>query len=188
MSQRDSGYERKANDLYETPEWVTEALLVHLDIRGMDIWEPAAGSGKIARVLSKYAKKVIQTDIDEGLSFFIFEPLVNQNEFSTRYPRTIGAIITNPPYGKAREFIEHALKLMEPANGVIAMLLRCDYEHASTRAHLFRDCPMFAKKIVLTKRIVWFQTEGKKAAPSYNHAWYIWDYKHKGPPTIAFGP
>jgi hypothetical protein len=30
MSQRDSGYERKERDLYETPAWVTEALLPHL--------------------------------------------------------------------------------------------------------------------------------------------------------------
>jgi hypothetical protein len=30
MSQRESGYERKERDLYETPEWVTEALLPHL--------------------------------------------------------------------------------------------------------------------------------------------------------------
>ena len=30
MSQRESGYERIDRDLYETPEWVTEALLPHL--------------------------------------------------------------------------------------------------------------------------------------------------------------
>jgi hypothetical protein len=36
------------------------------------------------------------------------------------------------------------------------MLLRTDYDHAVTRRHLFSDCHAFAKKIVLTKRIVWF--------------------------------
>ena len=30
MSQRHSGYVRKERDLYETPEWVTEALIPHL--------------------------------------------------------------------------------------------------------------------------------------------------------------
>ena len=31
------------------------------------------------------------------------------------------------------------------------MLLRRDFNHATSRAHLFADCPTFAKKVVLTK-------------------------------------
>jgi len=38
--------------------------------------------------------------------------------------------------------------------------------------------------LVLTRRIVWF--EAPKAAPSFNHAWYIWDWKHVGPPVLAY--
>lgn len=37
-----------------------------------------------------------------------------------------------------------------------------------------------------TKRIVWFERKG--AAPSFNHAWYIWDWEHRGFPTIAYYP
>ena len=45
MSQRESGYERIERDCYETPEWVTRALLPHLgNIKS--VWEPAAGSEK----------------------------------------------------------------------------------------------------------------------------------------------
>jgi hypothetical protein len=29
MSQRDSAYQRKENDAYDTPQWVTRALLPH---------------------------------------------------------------------------------------------------------------------------------------------------------------
>lgn len=32
MSQRDSGYQRKERDAYETPEWVTLALIPHLPV------------------------------------------------------------------------------------------------------------------------------------------------------------
>jgi hypothetical protein len=47
MSQRESGYERKALDQYETPPWITLALVPHLpEINGM-IWEPACGGGKM---------------------------------------------------------------------------------------------------------------------------------------------
>jgi hypothetical protein len=64
------------------------------------------------------------------------------------------------------------------------MLLRCDYDHARSRAHLFADCQAFAKKLVLTRRIVWF--DGPRAAPSFNHAWYLWNQQHSGPPTLAY--
>jgi hypothetical protein len=94
------------------------------------------------------------------------------------------AIVTNPPYSRARGFIEHAIEVMQPSMGKVAMLLRTDYDHAKGRQHLFGECPMFAKKLVLTRRIVWF--DGPKAAPSFNHAWYIWDWKHVGPPVLAY--
>jgi hypothetical protein len=67
-----------------------------------------------------------------------------------------------------------------------ALLLRTDYDHAATRQHLFSGCHAFVKKIVLTKRIVWF--DGPGAAPSFNHAWYIWDWLHDGPPVLAYEP
>jgi hypothetical protein len=70
------------------------------------------------------------------------------------------------------------------------MLLRCDFDHAQSRTHLFRDCPALAKKLVLLRRIAWFvEANGKpKASPSFNHAWFIWDWQHDGPPTIGYSP
>ena len=67
---------------------------------------------------------------------------------------------------------------------VVAMLLRTDFDHAASRAHLFADCATFAKKVVLTKRIRWF--EGSKGSPSFNHCWMIWDREHRGPATLAY--
>ena len=64
------------------------------------------------------------------------------------------------------------------------MLLRTDFDHAASRAHLFADCAMFAKKVVLTKRIRWF--ENSNGSPSFNHCWMIWDRQHRGPPTLAY--
>lgn len=174
MSQRDSGYERKERDLYETPEWVTMALYPHLPELGV-IWEPAAASGKMVRMLRHCAKNIIATDIDKGNDFL---RSVSADE--------IDAIITNPPYELATEFIDHAIRLMMDTRGLVAMLLRTDFDHASTRSWLFAGCPSFAKKIVLTKRIRWF--EDSKGSPSFNHAWFIWDWKHRGAPTLAYGP
>jgi len=199
MSQRDSGYDRKERDLYETPEWVTEALCKHLWHKNFALgraWEPAAGGGKMAGVLRRY--------VDGGgycLLASDIEPLVNgvqQLDFlrAETFPETdfggFGSIVTNPPYEKATEFIEHALKLADTVNhGVlIAMLLRTDFDHAKSRAHLFRDCPAFYSKIVLTKRITWFEPENgvKGKSPSFNHAWFLWFTHNVGPPTLAYGP
>lgn len=178
MSQRDSGYARKDRDLYETPEWVTEVLLPQIPLT--HIWEPAEGSGKMARVLGRICP-VTGTDLNDGNDFLMFRDLPHL---------MCRAIITNPPYELATEFCEHALRLMEPVGGFIAMLLRTDFDHAKSRSHLFRDCPAFAKKLVLTRRIVWFEPEpgAKGKSPSFNHAWFIWDWKHEGAPTLAYGP
>jgi len=177
MSQRDSGYERKERDLYETPHWVTHALILHLPLPLWKIWEPACGSGKMADVLDGVAH-TIGTDVHNGDDFLLMVgPEVGEIP---------DAIITNPPYELAQEFIERALWLMEDNAGCVAMLLRCDYDHAKSRTHLFRDCPAFAKKLVLMRRIKWF--ENTKGSPSFNHAWFIWDWKHDGPPTIGYGP
>jgi methylase of polypeptide subunit release factors len=113
------------------------------------------------------------SDIAEGRDFLKTEEVFNCD-----------AIVTNPPYVLAREFIEHALRIMRPVQGIVAMLLRTDFDHAATRQHLFSGCEAFAKKVVLTKRIVWF--DGPNAAPSFNHAWYIWNWRHVGPPTLAY--
>ena len=93
------------------------------------------------------------------------------------------AIITSPPYAKAQEFIERGVDLMKAGKGVVAMLLRVDFDSAKSRRHLFADNPAWSKKIVLNDRIRWFEGE---SSPSFNHAWYLWNWKHEGPPAIAY--
>lgn len=177
MSQRESGYERKERDFYETPAWATVALLRHLPRTPQCIWEPASGSGKMENALKQSGYFVFGSDIETGTDFL-------------RQHAPVGggpdAIITNPPYALATEFVAHALRLMEPMRGLVGMLLRTDFDHAKTRQYLFSGCPQFAKKVVLTQRIKWF--EDSKGQPSFNHAWFIWDWRHAGPPVLAYGP
>jgi hypothetical protein len=173
MSQRNSGYERRDRDDYPTPAWVTHALVPHLPAETRTVWEPAAGSGAMVRALADRFS-VVATDITDGQDFLTVTP-----------PPSFHAIITNPPYQLATEFIERALSLV-PATGFVAMLLRADFDSARTRRHLFADCQAFSKKVVLTKRIRWI--EGSTGSPSFNHAWYLWDATHRGPPKLAYEP
>jgi hypothetical protein len=177
MSQRDSGYARRDRDDYSTPEWVTMALVPHLPPGQRGVWEPAAGRGKMADTLRKAGFEVSATDIETGDDFLKANQLCNSH---------IRAIVTNPPYALAEDFIEHALRLTKPVNGTVAMLLRTDFDHAKTRQQLFGQCRCFWTKLVLTKRIRWF--EDSKGSPSFNHSWFLWDWQHRGLPTLAYGP
>lgn len=174
MSQRDSGYDRIERDAYFTPEWVTQALIPHMPKEVHTIMEPACGAMKMVLPLRDAGFVVDAYDIESGSNFF------------ERTDAYCDAIITNPPYVHATEFVEHALHLMQPNTGVVAMLLRTDFDHAKTRAHLFANHSAFSKKLVLTKRITWFEEAGRKAAPSYNHAWFIWDWANYSAPVIAY--
>ena len=57
-----SGYDRRVHDFYATPDWVTEALLRHVQFRGR-VWEPCCGTGAITSVLKRHGYDVTSTDI-----------------------------------------------------------------------------------------------------------------------------
>jgi hypothetical protein len=76
--------------------------------------------------------------------------------------------------------IEHALELPVPH---VAMLLRNDFDSAISRQHLFRNCPIFAGKLVLLNRIKWFVGA---SSPSDNHAWFLWSWKHVESPLFRY--
>ena len=173
MSQRVSGYQRQPDDVYETPAYVTHAVIPYLRRHAMRVWDPANGPGsKIAQVLSEAG----------------FDAVATRDNFLARSSAPdsrIDAICTNPPYGGggrlACQFITHALELAP----VVAMLLRVDFDSGKTRTNLFRDCQSFDRKIVLLDRITWFEREGA-AGPSENHSWFIWNARHHGSPTISY--
>src|SRR5690242_17738580 len=99
----------RGNDLYETPEVAVWALLGVEHIPSC-VWEPACGPGAIVRVLRKAGHRVHATDLvdyaspDQDASGWDF--LSEQ-----ACPPDVEAIVTNPPFKLAGEFVAHALKL-----------------------------------------------------------------------------
>jgi hypothetical protein len=193
VSQRNSGYVRNDFDAYSTPTWCTRALVPHIPEQVKTIWEPASGEGAMANVLRDQGYTVIATDIRPGNGMPTHTESINFLDRSAAGAPShlwgFHAVISNPPFYLAQEFIERALELTAPQQGFVAMLLRADFDHAKGRRHLFADCPAFAKRLVLTRRIVWFVdplTGKPKAAPSTNHSWYLWDHRHRGAPEVAY--
>lgn len=192
MSQRASGYARKADEEYPTPIWCADVIGDYLRRQGLThIWEPAAGHRAFATALREQGFSVTATTRD----FFGFaEPPKNKLGGID-----VQAIVTNPPYGDDRrgklaaDFVRHAVSFLGFQFGTaaradiccVAMLLRIDFDSAKTRVDLFRDNLRFAGKIVLLDRVKWF---AGPSSPSENHAWYVWGrpVSQDRPPGIVY--
>jgi hypothetical protein len=96
-------------------------------------------------------------------------------------------IVTNPPYSLAEKFIWHSLAVTKLSSGKTAMLLPIAFDAAKGRRHLFEHHP-FKAKYVITRRIRWENLPQKKAGPSQNHAWFVWDWAYRGQPTLGYLP
>ena len=186
MGKHETGYARVERDLYATREaWVTQALLKHVDLIDAHVWEPAAGRhAMMALVLAKVARVHCSDIAPERVAW----ECAAVHDFTTAtLPRgwqgrvNFDAIVTNPPFGSrgklAEAFIRAGLKHIERGEArALALLLPADFDSAATRARLFGYCGLFRAKLILTKRIVWFEREdGEREAPKENHAWYIWE-------------
>jgi hypothetical protein len=88
-------------------------------------------------------------------------------------------IVTNPPYGPrgklAEAFVESGLRRI--GEGFLALLLPADFDSAKTRMHLFGGCGQFTGKLVLTRRVKWFEhPTNPRMQPKENSAWYLWGH------------
>lgn len=171
-------YDRHEHDLYETPDWCTEALLDHWMPRGT-VWEPACGDGAIVRVLVNRGRKVIASDIKPGISS------ASTTDFLTHNSPGDGllSIVTNPPYRYAERFVRKALCLTERSGGDVCMLLRHEWDCAASRKDLFTEKP-FAMKVVLTKRPRWIADS--TGSPRHNFGWFVWSWTHNGPAELRY--
>ena len=107
----------RGNDLYETPDVATLALLRHEAIPRR-VWEPACGPGAIVQVLRQAGHDVTATDLVEwGCpdSTSRIDFLLEQ-----RAPDGIESIVTNPPFKNAPAFVEHALNLAAACRDAVA--------------------------------------------------------------------
>lgn len=146
------------------------------------ILEPACGGGHISDALIKNGYDVLCSDvIDRGYPNQRFT-----QDFLTDYRATKNKrdIITNPPYVKAKEFVEHALDISEE-HVKIAMFLKLTFLEGGKRKALFDKYP--PKSIyVFRNRIDCWKNGIKPEKPSRAvcYAWFIWEKGYVEPPQI----
>lgn len=99
---------RNTNDYYPTPPPVLDALFARWRPTATVVWDPCAGDGRIGDRLRPMGFQMVESDIAQGVDFFAAE-------------RAAGlCLVTNPPFKRIRDFIDHAF-----AVGVKEMALIC---------------------------------------------------------------
>lgn len=123
---------RRELDFYPTPIECTIALMDFLKLpKKYFIWEPACGEGDISKALEMYGHKVFSSELRSNTEYecrggidFLKHPNINAD-----------AIITNPPFNVADEFIKRAVTF----SPVVCMLLKSQYWHAKKRRLFFNE-------------------------------------------------
>jgi hypothetical protein len=176
----DDPINREKNDFYPTWPQATDALLRVEQFDG-PIWECACGEGDMSRQLEAAGYEVVSTDlIDRSYG----EPRVDfLMEYETRAPN----IVTNPPFGLAKQFCSHALALTA-SRGKVAMFLRLAFLEGIDRGQWLPTTPL--KRVLVMSRRVPMQ-RGRLSQQGDGHgvmafAWFVWDHAYWGEPTIGW--
>lgn len=155
------GGTRRENGFYPTPWEATVALLKEVKFPHL-VWEPACGDGAIVRVLEAFGYEVLATDIDPR------PPIKPSQHWDFVVERAVApqdAIVTNPPFKEAANFIRTAFSYQVP----FAFLLKTQFWHAANRLPLFEEIPP-SQVLPLTWRLDF--TGG--GAPTMDCAWFVW--------------
>jgi len=170
--------QRAKYDLYPTPKKCVTELLKRVDFKG-NIWEPACGKGDVSEVLLDNNYTVLSTDIvDHG-----YDKLTAQINFlNCISARNIPTnIVTNPPFNKAFEFVEHSINLVKPNQGKVAMFLRLAFAESKKRRNFFINNRPTYIYVFSERQTLWRNGEvipkGRSGTTAY--AWWVWDFSNK---------
>lgn len=170
----------RGHDLYQTPPEAVHALM-RAEALPPVIWEPACGPGAIVRVLRGAGHAVHASDLvdyespdqdQHGLDF------LSQAEL----PTGVQAVVTNPPFKNAGEFVSKALELCPK----VVMLLRLAFLESEKRRPIL-DTGTLARVHVFRNRLPMMHRDGwdgKLSGNAMAFAWFVWDRDHRGPTEL----
>lgn len=119
--------EREVNDYYATSPIAIDLLKKKIDLP-KQILEPACGAGHLSIRLEELGHDVKSYDIiDRGYG-------ETQDFFAMTEPPFEGdfAIVTNPPFKYAKDFVLHSLELV-PDSGLVCMFLKTTFAEGKQR-------------------------------------------------------
>ncbi len=175
----------RKDDLYETPVEAVRALL-KVECIPLTVWEPACGPGAIVRELRQSGRAVVATDLVEygcedstsGVDFLM----------ETAAPNGVPAIVTNPPFKLAEEFVDKAISLVPEVYMLmrVAFLEGLRWEKLGFKNHLAR-VHVFAPRLPMMHRHGWEGPVNSNSGMAF--AWFSfqrgWNSKG-GQPSISW--
>ncbi len=171
---------RKPSDLYPTPEDVTISLIHYIqDLLkpGSNVLEPACADGQMSKVLEQFGYNVDSTDLRPDVQYgtggidFLGEDSYIPDDY-------YDAVITNPPFNAARQFIERAIETAP----IVCMLLKAQYWNTDNRKKLFRETKPYLE-LNLTWRPAFLEAERGKS-PLMDCMWMVWVRGHDDLPKV----
>ena len=173
---------RQPHDFYATEPKAVE-LLLQEETFAHNIWECACGQGHLSHVLEESGYSVLSTDIvyrGYGVQNSVDFLEVDDESFFD------GDIITNPPYRFALEFVQQALRVVEPFHKV-AMFLKLTFLEGKKRKDFFTLNPpktvYVSSSRLLCAKNGNFQ-EFNSSAIAY--AWFVWEKGYVGETVIKW--
>ena len=170
---------REEHDFYATfPEAIDR--LFEVEKFPDTIWESACGMGHLSKRMIELGKKVYSTDlINRGYG-------IGGVDFLKATENPYGAIITNPPYKIALEFIEKALEISDEGTKV-AMFLKLTFLEGKRRKSFFQTNPPIRVHVFSSRASV--AKDGDFTAIPNNgnaiaYAWFVWEKGYKGDTVV----
>lgn len=159
MSAQNRGARRKPNDFYPTPDWCVDELLVELKpgcLEGKTFLEPCRGNSVIYDKVKVLKPRIrIWRELTKGRDYLTTP---------TNYPDC--AIITNPPFSLAQEFLDKSLREAQ----FVAYLLRINFLGGQCRHDWWQG--LEPHHLYVLSRRPDFSGEGGDAT---EYAWFVWD-------------
>lgn len=171
--------DRVPNDYFRTHESATRALLAVETFSGT-VWEPACGSGEMAKVLldAEGVERIVATDLidrgygEAGRNFLMVDP-----------PPGVDHLVTNPPFELLDAFANRALDLNLP--GKVALFARLAWlEGAARRRGVFARGQL-SRVWVFPQRPLLARSDGPYQTGLIAFAWFVFEASHAAPTWLG---
>jgi hypothetical protein len=165
-------------DLYETPPEAVRALMQAVELPRR-IWDPACGPGAILDVIHRTGRLVWGSDVADYGGMHQTEVL----DFLRAGAPLASAIVTNPPYKLAADFVRQALRLAPDVH----MLMRLAFLEGTGRSDILdgghlHHVRVFRNRLPMMHRDGW---EGNKLTTGrIPFAWFHWNRAFKASTII----
>ena len=179
--------------LFRTPDYATTPLLNYLPelTDGRAVIDPSAGDGRMIRQIVQRnsiaahclcdieQSEAVLWSTDSSLSW-LQHHIGSYLEFQPG--REFGAMLTNPPFTLAQEFVEHA---KTHTVGPICILQSVAWIGTQKRSRWLSERSGLKMMLNLARRPRWEFDDGKPGASNiWDFAWYIFERDYTGKPTI----